>query len=79
MPVQFLVLHMVDDIDDIIEERDIMGDQDEGVLILVKDSVLVDMLFIPDKLVGRPKSGISGFWSSRKQAGPIHWPPPLSR
>ena len=36
IPVQFLVLHMVDDVDDIIEERDIMGDQDEGVLILVK-------------------------------------------
>ena len=27
---------MVDDVDDIIEERDIMGDQDKGVLILVK-------------------------------------------
>ena len=50
--VQLLIFHMVDDIDYIIQERDIMRDQDKSILVIKKITFEpCDMFFI--EMVGR--------------------------
>ena len=47
IPIQALILHVIDDIHHVIEKWDIVGDQDKGVLILCQIALQpADMLFI---------------------------------